>query len=78
MPTGVYRRNKDMMTGKIKGRIPWNKGKIGVYTEETKKKISMSHRGKIVSEKTKEKLRQINKGKHPIKDYCGKDIVIIN
>jgi hypothetical protein len=67
----------------LKGNIPWNKGKTGVYTEETRKKISesqkgkkkpprseehkknigLSHKGKIVSEATRKKLSQAKKGR---------------
>jgi len=39
-------------------------GAKGLHSEETKKKIGLAHKGKIVSEKTKQILRDINKGKH--------------
>jgi len=44
-------------------RYSWNKGKIGVYSEETIDKMSISATGRIVTEKTREKLRQVNLGK---------------
>ena len=31
---------------KLKGREPWNKGKKGIYSDETKRKISAAHKGK--------------------------------
>lgn len=55
---------------KPKGCIPWNKGKTNVYSEETLKRLSESHKGQVawnkgkhISEETKEKLRQVNLGK---------------
>lgn len=40
-----------------KGIIPWNKGKKGVYSEETLKKISEASKRRIVTDATKEKIR---------------------
>jgi len=31
----------------VKGTVPWNKGKIGVYSEDTRKKISQSLKGNV-------------------------------
>ena len=45
MPIGVYKRTegiKRKLSIAHKGCIPWNKGKRGVYSEETKEKISKS------------------------------------
>ena len=55
-----------------KGRVPWNKGKKGIYSEETLRKISQASRGRKLSEEHKKKIREnakINpnfgmKGKH--------------
>ncbi len=50
----------------LKGRIPWNKGKTGVYSEETRKKMSESHKGKTGyrhSEETKRKMSEVHKNK---------------
>ena len=68
--------NKDIIIEKIrKARL----GKSFNHTEETKKKISKSHQGKIISEKTREKLRNINLGKKYSKEICEKkSISIIN
>jgi 5-methylcytosine-specific restriction endonuclease McrA len=52
-----------------KKQIPWNKGKKGIYSEETLKKMSDAKKGmklwlgKHHSEETKKKLSEINKGK---------------
>lgn len=46
------------------GRTPWNKGKIGIYSEETRKKISEAHKGhkynlgKRHTEETKNKISE--------------------
>ena len=56
----------------LKGHIPWNKGKIGIFSEEARKKIGESskkrwdngqNRASSMSEKTKRKLSLINAGK---------------
>ena len=46
-----------------KGKIPWNKGKTGIYSEESRKKMSETHTGKTLSEETKRKLSEAGKGK---------------
>jgi len=48
----------------LKGRIPWNKGKTGIYSEETIRNISETQKGRIPWNKNK-KDSQIawNKGK---------------
>jgi hypothetical protein len=55
---------------KIKDQIPWNKGRTGIYSEETKRKIGLRRKGRISwnkgkhhTEKTKTKLREVNIGK---------------
>ena len=61
---------KEKMSEANKGRIPWNKGKHGIYSEETLKKLSGSLKGKPgywtnkhLSEETKKKLSESLKGK---------------
>ena len=61
---------KEKMSEVNKGRIPWNKGKHGIYSEETLKKLSKSLKGKPgywtnkhLSEETKKKLSESLKGK---------------
>ncbi len=53
-----------------KGNIPWNKGKTGIYSEETRKKLSGAHKGQIpwctgkkLSEEHKKNLSLSHKGK---------------
>ena len=45
-----------------KGRVPWNKGKIGI-SEETRLKRSESMKGKKHSEESKRKMSDAKKGK---------------
>lgn len=40
-----------------KGQIPWNKGKINVYSLNTLEKMSKAKRGRLFSEEHKQKLR---------------------
>ena len=47
----------------LKGRIAWNKGKTGIFSTETLKKISESQKGKIVSEETRIKKSLKLKGR---------------
>lgn len=53
------------MSNSLKGREAWNKGKTGIYSDETRKKICDSHKGKThsVSDETKIKISQSEKGK---------------
>lgn len=45
------------MSRAMKGRIPWNKGKTGIYSQETITKIRKANLGKKVSQEVKDKLR---------------------
>jgi hypothetical protein len=47
-----------------KGRIPWHKGKTGVYSEKRLNEISLQRKGCITSIETREKISKGNKGKH--------------
>lgn len=47
---------------KLKGKEPWNKGKIGVYSEKTREKISNALMGRNLLEETKIKISMANKG----------------
>ena len=49
---------------RTKGRIPWNKGKKGIYTEETRRKISDKSKGKKMSEEAKKKISIKTKGEN--------------
>lgn len=66
MPTGIYKRTPLMKTGKhMKDKIPWNKGKTGIYTDEIKKKIGRNnpnYKGGItLGENRKEYCKRQNK-----------------
>ncbi len=39
-----------------RGRVLWNKGKKGTYSEEIRNKMSESHKGKKISEETRKKM----------------------
>ena len=61
---------KKRLSDAHKGQIPWNKGKVGVFSEETRRKMSEANRGeksimfgKHLPEKTRMKISKINKGK---------------
>jgi len=48
--------HKKKLSASHKGKTPWNKGKVGVYTKKTRKKMSKSHLGFKHSQKTKQKI----------------------
>ena len=54
---------------KMKGKVPWNKDKIGVYTKETLAKIGESNKGNkkmlgfCFTEESKRKMSESHKGK---------------
>lgn len=55
---------KEKISKTLKGRIPWNKGKTNIYSEETLKKMSESSKGKSSWNKgLKYKHKNIMKGK---------------
>lgn len=47
-----------------KGRPSWNKGKKGIYSEESRKKISEAAKVRTFSDETRRKISEANKGKH--------------
>ncbi len=54
-----------------KGSIPWNKGKTGLCSEKTLKKMGKSHIGQIPWNKgTKGIMKSWNKGMKMSEDYC--------
>ena len=65
------------------GKIPWNKGKTGIYSKEARQKMSKAasnrkpiNKGKHCSEETKEKIRRAHLGKKLTEEHrkklCGK------
>ena len=70
---------KNKISESNKGKLAWNKGKKGVYSEETLIKMSESSKGKTsprkgvkLSEETKEKIRKHNTGKKIPKEVRSK------
>jgi hypothetical protein len=56
---------KKKMSDTRKGLVPWNKGKMGIFSEESRKKMSESKKGKgnPHSEDWNKKISDANKGK---------------
>ena len=46
-----------------KGKAPWNKEKVNIYSKETRKKMSEAKKGKTLSEETRKKMSEAHKGK---------------
>lgn len=46
------------------GHTPWNKGKTGIYSDETRKRISNRLRGKHLSDETKKLISDRLRGRH--------------
>ncbi len=62
----LSKKTKENISNSLKGNIPWNKGKTGVYNRETRKRIGDALRGKKrgpISKKQKEQISLIHKGK---------------
>jgi hypothetical protein len=63
------RKNTENMKGKNTGKIPWNKDKP--LSEEVKKKVSESLKGRKLSEETKQKMKgQRGPQKNPKNKIC--------
>lgn len=68
-PKTEFKKGSHVKTEFQKGHITWNKGRIGVYSEEVIERMSKSHMGHVpwnkgipISEEQKRKLIQANKG----------------
>lgn len=69
-PQGMSPESRQKMSDAAKGRIPWNKGKKGVYSEETIDKIRQANIGKKRPNKSKmndETKKKISNGLKGIK-----------
>lgn len=75
--TGVEHteEHRDKISNTLKGNVPWNKGKTGVYseetldkmrskvfTDETRAKMSASQQGKVISNDTRAKMSETHTG----------------
>lgn len=63
--------SKRKMSETKKGRVPWNKGKSGIYSKETLKKMSEHKKGRKISEEHRNILIEANKGRK-MTDYTRK------
>lgn len=55
-----------------KGRVPWNKGKHGIYSEETLSKMSESCKGRIITDEHKSKISKALSGRNLSDDTKSK------
>ena len=63
------------MSESRKGKVPWNKGKHGIYSEESRRKMSESRKGKVPWNKGKKGLQvPWNKGKKGLQVAWNKGI----
>lgn len=53
------KETKAKMSEMKQGYVPWNKGKTGIYSDETRKKISAAGKGRKHSEETKAKMKLV-------------------
>ncbi len=57
------KEKREEKSQQMKGIIPWNKGKHGIYSEETLEKLRISAKNQICSEETRQKMSISRKGK---------------
>lgn len=55
-------KHNEETKAKLKGRVPWNKDKTGIYSEETLQKIKTARKKQTFSEDTLKKFSEIHKG----------------
>lgn len=55
--------NRKKKSEQMKGKIPWNKGKHGIYSEETLEKLRNAAHNQICTEETRKKMSISHKGK---------------
>ena len=56
----------------MKGRIPWNKGKTDIYSDETRMKMAEVNKGRHPSDETRMKISEACKGKRRSDDTKAK------
>lgn len=54
---------KENCSKRMIGHTPWNKGKVGLYSEEYKAKIGSYHKSKNISKENREILSKVNSKK---------------
>jgi group I intron endonuclease len=52
---------RELWSSQRKGKAPWNKGKKGI-SEETRKKLSLAGKNRVISDDTRKKLSESKKG----------------
>ena len=55
--------NRKKKSEQMKGKIPWNKGKHGIYSEETLEKLRNAAKNQICSDETRKKMSITHKGR---------------
>jgi hypothetical protein len=55
-----------------KGFVPWNKNKVGIYSEETLKKIGEKSKGRVVSIETRKKISEKGLGRKQSVEWKNK------
>ena len=61
---GQKKINSDEMPNRFKeGFVPWNKGKTGVYSDETLNKIRDARKSQIITKESYEKMAESLRGK---------------
>ncbi len=55
-----------------RGHTPWNKGKINIYSEKTKEKISEALKGRKLSGETKQKMSKSRQGRKVFEETRNK------
>jgi len=55
--------NRKKKSEQMKGKIPWNKGKHGIYSEETLEKLRNAAKNQICSDETRKKMSITRKGR---------------
>ena len=65
-----FRYNSRLFAQLMNNIVPWNKGKKGIYSQETRDRISKKLLGKSLSNSTKDKMSKAKKGR--LSNFTGK------